>query len=149
MTEPTRDFLVCAAALLDQGRAIDRLSRPLTAAALIGILVYPIINGLASPVVIGFAALIAFAGLVEAYFAARVGFDAALFHRLAGAPEAPDFGRIDAALTRLGLLAAATPGRPVDARVDGAKWLFKVQILALMAQLLSVLTGASVALMWR
>jgi hypothetical protein len=38
MTEPTRNLLGCAAALLDQGRTVDRLSRPLTTAALIGIL---------------------------------------------------------------------------------------------------------------
>jgi hypothetical protein len=146
MTEPSRDLLFCAAAILDQGRTIDRLSRPLTAAALIGILVYPTIIGPASRVPIGFALLVALAGLAEAYFAIRVGFDAALFHQLAGAPEAPDFARTDAALTRLGLLPAAKPGRPAEARIAGAKRLFRFQSSALVAQVLSVLVGACIAL---
>jgi hypothetical protein len=149
MTEPTRDLLFCAAALLDQGRTIDRLSRPLTAAALIGILAYPTITGLASWVPIGFAILVALAGLAEAYVATRVGFDAALFHQLASAPEAPDFARTDAALTRLGLLPAAKVSRPAEARVAGAKRLFGFQIFALVAQVLSVLVGACIALAWR
>jgi hypothetical protein len=37
MSEPTRELLQCAAALLDQGRKVDRLSCPLTAAALIAV----------------------------------------------------------------------------------------------------------------
>jgi len=149
MTEPTRDLLFCAAALLDQGRTVDRLSRPLTAAALIGILVYPTIIGLASWVLVGFAILVALAGLAEAYFATRVGFDAAVFHQLASAPDAPDFAATDAALTWLGLLPAAKLGRPAEARVAGAKRLFRFQILALTAQVLCVLAGACIALMWR
>jgi hypothetical protein len=149
MTEPTRDLLCCAAALLDQGRTIDRLSRPLTATALIGVLVYPTIIGLASWILVGFAILVALAGLAEAYFATRVGFDAALFHQLASAPEAPDFAGTDAALTQLGLLPAAKRGRPTEARVAGARRLFGFQILALVVQVLSVLVGACVALTWR
>ncbi len=149
MTEPTRNLLFCAAALLDQGRRLDRLSRPLTAAALIAILVYPAIGALASWVLFGFAILVALAGLSEAYFATRVGFDAALFHHLASASEAPDFAGTDAALARLGLLPAAKLGRPAEARVAGAKRLFGLQILALMAQVLSVFAGSCIALTWR
>jgi hypothetical protein len=149
MTEPTRNLLFCAAALLDQGRSVDRLSRPLTAAALIGILAYPAISGRAPWVLIGSAILVALAGLAEAYFAIRVGFDAALFHQLASAPETPDFSRTDAALTRLGLLPAAKLSRPAEARVAGARRLFIFQILALTAQVLFVLVGACMALTWR
>lgn len=148
MTEPTRNLLFCAAALLDQGRTVDRLSRPLTAAALIGILAYPAIIGPAPWVPAGFALLVALAGLVEGYFAIRVGFDAALFHQLATGPEAPDFAGTDAALTRLGLLPATNLSRPAEARVAGAKRLFGLQILALVAQVLSVLVGACIALTW-
>jgi hypothetical protein len=149
MTEPTRDLLFCAAALLDQGRTIDRVSRPLTAAALIGILVYPAIIGPASWVLVGFAMLVALAGLAEAYFASRVGFDRALFNQLATAAEAPDFTGIDAALTRLGLLPAAKLGRAAEARIAGATRLLKFQILALVAQVLFVVAGACIALTWR
>jgi hypothetical protein len=146
VTEPTRDLLFCAAALLDQGRTVDRLSRPLTAAALIGILAYPAIMGRPPWVPALFTMMVALSGLAEAYFAFRVGFDAALFHQLASAPEAPDFAGTDAALTRLGLLPAAKLSRPAEARVAGAKRLFGFQILALVAQVLSVLVGACIAL---
>jgi hypothetical protein len=149
MTESTRSLLACAAALFDQGRTVDRLSRPLTAAALISMVVYPLITGRQPWVPIGFAMLVALSGLAETYFAIRVGFDAALFHQLAGAPGTPDFAGIDAALVRLGLLPAATLDRPAEARVAGARRLLGFQILALVVQVLSVLIGASVALTWR
>ena len=149
MTEPARNLLVCGAALLDQGRTVDRLSRPLTAAALVGMVVYPVITGRQPWVLIGFAMLVALSGLVETYFAIRVGFDAALFHQLASAPAAPDFAGMDAALARLGLLPAAKHDRPAEARVAGAKRLFGFQTLALVVQVLSVLIGACIALSWR
>jgi hypothetical protein len=149
MTEPTRNLLVCSAALLDQGRTVDRLSRPLTAAALIGMMVYPVITGRQPWVLFGFAMLVAVSGLVEMYFAIRVGFDAALFHQLASGPEAPDFAGMDAALARLGLLPAAKHDRPAEARVAGARRLFGFQILALAVQVLSIVIGACVALSWR
>jgi hypothetical protein len=142
-------LLLCAAALLDQGRTADRLSRPLTAAALIGILMYPAFTSHPSRMLVAFAVIVALAGLAEAYFATRVGFDAALFHHLASAPDASDFARTDAALTRLGMLPATKLGRPAEARVAGAKRLFGFQILALAAQVVSVLVGASIALTWR
>jgi hypothetical protein len=148
MSEPTRELLLCAAAFLDQGRIIDRLSRPLTAAALIGILVSPAITTQSPWTLVGFAILVALAGLAESYFAIRVGFDAALFHQLAIAPEA-DFGGTDAALTRLGLLPTTKHGRSAGARVTGARRLFGFQILALAAQVLSVLLGACFVRTWR
>jgi hypothetical protein len=149
MSEPTRELLLCGAALLDQGRHVDRLSRPLTAAALIGILFSPAITTQPPWMLVGFATLVALAGLAEAYFAIRVGFDAALFRQLASAPETPDFTGTDAALTRLGLLPATKLGRPAEARVAGARRLLGFQILGLMAQVLSVLAGACIAWTWR
>jgi hypothetical protein len=149
VTEPTRHLLACAAAWLDQGRTVDRLSRPLTAAALIGLVVYPVIAGQQSWVVVGVAMVVALSGLLEAYFALRVGFDAALFHQLASAPEAPNFAGTDAALERLGLLSAAKLDRPPEARIAGARRLFRLQILVLVVQVLSVFSGACLALTWR
>src|SRR6058998_3658873 len=137
MTEPARTLLVCAAALLDQGRTIDRLSRPLTAAALIGMLVYPAMTTPVPWMLAGVAMFVALFGLTEAYFAIRVGYDAALFDQLASAPEAPDLAGIDAALTRLGLLPGMKHGRSAEARVVGARRLLGFQILALVGQVLS------------
>src|ERR1700674_2610364 len=65
MTEATPQLLACAAALLDQGRIVDRLSRLLTAAALIGLLLYPAIVGRPSWPLVGSAILVALAGLSE------------------------------------------------------------------------------------
>jgi hypothetical protein len=149
MNEPSRSLLSCAAALLDQGRTVDCLSRPVTAAALIGILVYPAIVEQPVWMLVGFAMLVALAGLAETYFAIRVGFDAALFHQLAGASEAPDFAETDAALARLGRLPTTKLGRSAEARVAGGRRLFRCQILSLVAQGLSILVGAWIALMWR
>ena len=142
MSEPTRELLSCAAAFLDQGRTIDRLSRLLTAAALIAILIGPAITTQPPWVLIGSAVLVMLAGLAETYFAIRVGFDAALFRQLANASEAPGFAGTDAALTQLGLLPTTKHRRPAGARVAGARRLFGLQMLFLVAQVLSVLAGA-------
>jgi hypothetical protein len=147
MSAPTREFLVCAAALLDQGRIVDRLSRLLTAAALIGMLVGSTLMAQPPWMLIVFAALVALFGFTECYFAIRVAFDAALLHRIASASE-PDFTGIDAALARLGLLPPEKRGRPVEARVAGARRLFRSQLVALAAQVLVVI-GASLARVWR
>jgi hypothetical protein len=146
MTEPMRDFLFCAAALLDRGRTVDRLSRPLTTAALVVLLIYAWTMGQHSWALIALLVLMAIAGVVEAYFAIRVDFDAALLHRQARAPELPDFAATDTALTRLGLLPPSKCGRPAEDRVAGATRLFRLQILALVVQVLCLLAGASVGI---
>ena len=134
MSANTRDVLICAAALLEQGRIVDRLSRLLTAAALVSLAVLWFFRIEASVEILGFATLVALAGLAETCLAIRVGFDAALFDHQARAAETPDFTRMDAALVELGLLPAAKTGRPVSARVAGARRLFVLQIIALIAQ---------------
>lgn len=141
MSEPTRDLLLCAAALLDQGRIVDRLSRLLTAAALAAILIGSAMATRPPWILIGSAALVTLTGLVETYLAIRVGFDAALFNHVANAPEAPDFASVDAALAQLGLLPTTTHGRPAGVRIAGARRLFRLQTLFLAAQVLSVLAG--------
>jgi hypothetical protein len=146
MSEPTREFLRCAAALLDQGRTADYLSRILTAAALGGILIYPAIATEPAGPLMGPVALVALAGLGETYFAIRVAFDRVLFDRVASAPEAPDFAGTDDALVRLRLMPASKAGRPVDARVAGARRRFRFQIFACVAQVVFALAGALAAL---
>jgi hypothetical protein len=134
MSEPERELLRCAAALLDQGRTFDRLSRLLTAAALGWILVSPAIATEPRWAVIGFPALVALAGLGEMYFAIRIAFDRVLFDRVAGAREVSDFAATDEALLRLGLMTASKAGRPADVRIAGARRLFRFQIGALVVQ---------------
>jgi len=142
MSEPTRELLLCAAAFLDQGRIVDRLSRLLTVAALVAILIGPAIATRPPWILIGSAALVTLAGFAETYFAIRVGFDAALFNLVANAPEAATFASIDAALTQLGLLPTSQHRRPAGVRIAGARRLFGLQITFLAAQVLSLLAGA-------
>jgi hypothetical protein len=77
-----------------------------------------------------------------------VGFDAALFYRLASAPEPVDFADLDQALTDLDLLPAPKRGRPADARIAGARRLMRFQILAVLAQVFAI-AGGALALVWR
>ncbi len=92
MSEPTRELLLCAGALLDQGRTVDRLSRLLTAAALTTIMIGPMIATQPPWILLGSAVLVTLAGFAETYFAIRVGFDAALFNHVANS-DASDFAR--------------------------------------------------------
>ena len=87
MTEPARTPAGGAAALLDQGQTVDRLSRLLTAAALIGCWSVPACDRPAAVALAGIADRCrAGRAWSSSYFAMRVGFDAALF---TGSPNAP------------------------------------------------------------
>jgi hypothetical protein len=143
--EPVRALLTCTAALLDQGRVVDRLARLLTAAALIGGVTYPLAFGPPPLWFAGVAIVTASSGLAELYFAVRVAFDAALFHAVANASGEPDFTGLDAALAQLDLLPAQRRGRPVQARITGARRLFRYQIAAFVIQLLCLTIGAALA----
>ncbi|HEY8873166.1 MAG TPA: hypothetical protein VIM52_09065 [Stellaceae bacterium] len=142
-----RDLAAIAAALLDQGRRADALSRLVTVAALFALMLLPTIPGrppLLLPAVLGPVALL---GLGEAYLAMRVGFDAALFRRLAAPAEALDLGRLDEALLRLGLIPPAKTGRPIAERIAGARRLLQWQGLMLGLQAALILTGAGFAVL--
>lgn len=140
--QPAPALLTCAAALLDQGRVIDRLSRLLTAAALAGSVIYPAAVGRPSGLLAGIAIATVLSGLAETYLAMRVAFDAALFRAVANAPGEPDFAGLDEALVQLHLLPASKRGRPADARIAGARRLFTLQIAALVIQVLCLAIGA-------
>ena len=148
MSVSAQEVLWCTAALLDQGRIVDRLSRPLTIAALVGLLIAPALDADLARRSVTLAIAVAIAGLAETYFAVRVSFDAALFHHLAGstAPGEAVFTATDAAMTQLGLLPAAKVGRSAEARAAGAKQLLRWQILACVIQVASGLGGALIAL---
>ena len=135
--EPTAGLAAAAAALLAQGKVVDGVSRLLTAGSLIGLVAFPGMSRLATATFVAAALL----GLAETYFAVRVGLDAALFRRLA---KVPDLAGFDAAMLRLGLLSQAKAGRPVEARVAGARRLFTRQAAALALQS-AVLIGGGLA----
>src|SRR3954447_26224039 len=139
-----QDLAAAAAALLDQGRRADHLSRPITAASAVILLLLPAVLG--PPVLLTtILVLVVLLGLVQLYFAIRVGFDAALFHRLAAAPEGFDRARLHRALLRLGLMPEARAGRPIDERIAGARRLHAWQGMTLAAQVLLVLVGAGLS----
>ena len=145
MSAATRELLFCTAALLEQGRAVDRLSRPLTAASLIALLLRWTLTSTPPGSLMACAWLVATAGIGEIYLAIRVDFDAALFRRLSDGEDRSAADGLDAALTHLGLLPAHKQGRPVEERVAGARWLFRWQMIAVGAQVLTVLAAGVLA----
>jgi hypothetical protein len=140
-----RDVLASTAALLDQGERIDRISRALTVTALATLAAFGVfdVNKPAAAVLLASSVL---TGLAASYLAIRVGFDAAVFRRMAEAPEAPDFSKLDGALTMLGLLAAGRTGRPLGQRTNGACRLFRCLAGLAVAQVILFLLGAVLAM---
>ena len=138
-----RQLAAVSADLLDQGAIIDRLSRPLTIAALLGLIVGLGIE-LGALLTAGLL-LISMAGLVETYLALRVGFDAALFRRLAEreAASAPDPSCFDAALIALGLLPQSKAGRAVEPRALDARRMLTLQGAALAFQVAIILLATA------
>ncbi len=142
----TTQLLACAAALLEQGRVVDRLSRPLTVTALIGMAISAFMVAPAAWWLFAWTMLVLLAGLAETYLAIRVGFDGRVFRAVAADA---DFAATDAALMRLGLLPAAKAGRPADVRIGGARRLLGLQVAALAAQVVIIVVGTMVGLAWR
>ena len=128
MTAPqsTHETLAVTVALLDQGGRIDRLSCALTIAGTASVLAI-VLLGAEMPVPTALLAASVVCGMAELYFAIRVGFDAALFRRLADMPNAPDLAALDTALGNLGLLPSAKTGRSLEQRTAGACRLFRWQ----------------------
>jgi hypothetical protein len=140
-----RDLAAAAAALLDQGRRADHLSRLITAASALVLLLLPAVPGPRSVLLMTILALVVLLGLAELYFAIRVGFDAALFHRWGAVPDGFDCARLDHALLRLGLMPEAKTGRPIVERIAGARRLLAWQGVTLALQVLLVLVGAALS----
>jgi hypothetical protein len=138
-----RDVAAAAAAVLDQGAIIDRLSRPITIAALIGLMVGLGIE-LGALLIAGLM-LVTLAGLAETYLALRTGFDAALFRGVATGNEDPDLGRLDAALIELGVLAESKADGTIEQRASGARRLLVLQGSALVLQVAVVLLATALA----
>ncbi len=136
-----RDLAAAAADLLDQGAIIDRLSRPITIAALIGLMI-----GLGvglGPLLIASLLVVTLAGLAETYLAMRAGFDAASLRRLAAGEEATDSAKLDEALVALGLKAESKTEHSMARRALGARRLLALQGATLVFQVAIILLATA------
>ncbi|MCZ8181880.1 MAG: hypothetical protein O9322_02835 [Beijerinckiaceae bacterium] len=116
---------VVMAALLRQGRLVHGVGLVFLVATLALAIGLALDGRLAGPaaLLLGCGLL---AGLGESWFAFRVALDADLFRRI-GAGQLTLDG-LDAALSGLGLLPQGKAGRPLDARMAGAKALLAKQV---------------------
>jgi hypothetical protein len=137
----TSASLASAVALLEQGERIDRLSCLLTAVALAALVAMGL-AGMQEPAAAVLLALSVVIGLLELYFAVRVGFDARLFRRLADPGAGFDLGDLDDALTASGLPPANKAARPLKQRSAGACRLLYRQAGSLALQVVLLLLGA-------
>ena len=141
MTASARQDLAVAASLLEQGRILDALSRLLTAAALIALPLLAAFAPLSAAIAWIILGLTIATGLGQIYFAIRVGLDAAIFRALAAQETGPDLVALDRALQSQGLLPAQKGGRPVEARIAGARHLLTRQATLLVAQIAVLAIG--------
>lgn len=130
------------AALLRQGRLLDRLSGALLLTGVVFGLGQLLLKR-ADPLLAAVCLALVLAGLVQKYLALRVAFDAELFARL----ESLSLAELDAALLGLGLLAPGRAGRPLTERSRGALRLLRRQALCVAGQGLFALGGAVYALL--
>jgi len=140
-TAVDRDVAAAAADLLDQGAVIDRLSRPITIAALIGLMI-----GLGlglGPLLIASLLVVTLAGLAETYLAMRAGFDAALLRRLAAGEHGLDFDKLEAALLALGPTAGSKTEHSMARRAMGARRLLVLQGATLVFQVAIILLATA------
>ncbi|KAA8921338.1 hypothetical protein CEK64_02675 [Xanthomonas sontii] len=125
------------AAVLRQGAPLDRLSLLLLALTVALAAWYAGGGALLAVVCCGVAAL---AGLLQRYWAARVGLDVALLEAVLAEPDLPRAGAdLDAVLQRLGLLRRPPPPRDWLARWQGMRRLLRRQLLCFALQVLSLL----------
>lgn len=138
-------LMMTTAALLEQGRSLDGLSRLLTTATLAILLPFAILAGGMSAdtvLLVLFLALAALSGLAQLYFAFRVGFDAALFREIAAGAAIPSLDALDTSLTGLGLRPRQAHPTPLEDRIRGARKLLRHQALCLALQLAMMVVAA-------
>jgi hypothetical protein len=139
----SRQLVAGAACLLDQGRVVDGLSRLLTGAALLVLLLPAVLPASPQRLPVAILAAVVLLGMVETFYAVRVGLDAALFHRLSAGPEDVDFDTLDKALVWLGLVGKPRPGRTTADRVAGASRLLQRQAVMLGLQVALIATAVA------
>jgi hypothetical protein len=132
------------ASFLQQGRALDVLSRGITLIACIAVFAGTFTAAPLPIMMLGIAILLL--GLAEAYFALRVGFEANLFGHFAR----DTFGTVsfDASMRRLKLLPADRTGRPMTVRAMRAMRLMRYQILALLLQAAGIVLLPLAGALW-
>ena len=132
------------ASFLQQGRALDMLSRGITLIACIAIFAGAFTAAPLPIMVLAIAILVL--GLAEASFALRVGFESALFGHFAR----DTFGTVsfDASMRRLKLVPADRTGRPMTVRAMRAMRLMRYQILALVLQAAGVVLLPLASVLW-
>lgn len=135
--------MATTAALLTQGRLLDRLSRPLTLPAFGALLVAPRMGVRLPWASLTLLAAIGMAGLLQAWFAFRVAFDAALFQALGTDGALDGLPSLDGTLTGLGLMPEGKAGRPPVARARGATRLLAIQARLVVLQVALILGGAA------
>jgi hypothetical protein len=148
LTAEATALTMATAALLEQGRALDGLSRLLTAGAVMLLLLLAFFADQMpfrpSALLAAALALTALLGLAELYFAFRVGFDAALFRQLAADPAPNGLEALDASLAALGLRPATAHSRPLEERIRGARKVLRRQALCLALQLATIIITATI-----
>ncbi|MFI5015878.1 MAG: hypothetical protein ACHQAY_26385 [Hyphomicrobiales bacterium] len=138
------------AAVLARGHMLHLFSAPLTIASFIAIPALTVLGG--APLFTIDASVTFIAGLCEAFLAARVALDADLFRDLAMGHL--DLDRLDSAMDRLGFASEQKVGRPLEARLDGALRLLRLQAGWLLLQLATtvavmLLIGIIAVIEWR
>jgi hypothetical protein len=132
------------AAVLRQAAPLDRLSLALLAIAVVLGAWYASAGATLAAALCLFGVL---AGLLQRYWAARVGLDAALLDAVLAEPDPDQAGAdLDRALHQLGLLRRLPPPRDWQARWRGMRGLLQRQLASLALQLSALMAALIVAL---
>jgi len=136
------------ASLLRRGKALDNLSTGLTLLC-IGFGLVQLLITVPNALLLVVVVIGVLLGILEKYYAIRVGFDADLFHMVASDPQwlSDRTAAMDDALAQLGLGPVDKNTRSWASRSQGALKLLRQQLLFLAVQLL-VLLSAIVIFPW-
>lgn len=130
------------AALLRQGRSLDRLSGALLLLGCAFALGQLLLEH-RDPLLASVCLLLVLSGALQKYWALRVAFDAELFGWL----ESDSLSELDAALRALGLIAADRSGCPLQERSLGALRLLRRQAVCVASQALLAVAASACALL--
>ncbi|MBO9826909.1 hypothetical protein J7373_01450 [Xanthomonas sp. A2111] len=131
------------AAVLRQAAPLDRLSLLLLAVTALLAAWYA---GTGAVLAVSCCGVAALAGLLQRYWAARVGLDMALLDAVLAEPDLQHAGAdLDAALQRLGLLRTLPPPRDWLARWQGMRRLLRRQLLYFALQVLALVLALCTA----
>ncbi|MBV8189381.1 MAG: hypothetical protein JOY64_19565 [Alphaproteobacteria bacterium] len=135
--------MTIAAALLRRGVMVHTASLILTIVALLTGVGLSFVGAKPGPAWLVVGAAVVVLGFVEFWLAGRVALDAELLSAIAA--KGCDLDGFDGAMQTLGLMPSHKASRPIGARIRGALRLFKLQGLALVAQIAVLLAGALLA----